>query len=75
MDIAMGQRGMYLSVSWNRSTFICSYLFVKMLKHGGMLEPQPSLILNLDSNSGTHPQWLAWLEIERRNRYVLNADH
>ncbi|KAM0333330.1 hypothetical protein ACHAQA_001991 [Verticillium albo-atrum] len=56
MDIAMGQRGMYLS----------------MLKHAGMLEPQPSMIPALNSATSSELQWRAWLHRELQNRLVYN---
>lgn len=57
MDIAMGQRGMYIS----------------MLKHAGMLEPQPSMIPSFQgSTSTTELQWRAWLDRETQNRLVYN---
>jgi hypothetical protein len=52
MDIAMGQRGMYLS----------------MLKHAGMLEPQPSMIPTFNNNSSPELQWRSWLHREAQNR-------
>ncbi|KAI8268877.1 hypothetical protein K4K58_003663 [Colletotrichum sp. SAR11_239] len=56
MDISMGQRGMYLS----------------MLRHAGMLEPQPSMIPTLNSTTSTELQWRAWLHREMQNRLVYN---
>ncbi|CAK7231910.1 hypothetical protein SCUCBS95973_008081 [Sporothrix curviconia] len=56
MDIAMGQRSMYLS----------------MLKHAGMLEPQPSMVPNLGSSAKTELQWRSWLHRESQNRLVYN---
>ncbi|KAK4104201.1 hypothetical protein N658DRAFT_545682 [Parathielavia hyrcaniae] len=56
MDIAMGQRGMYMS----------------MLKHAGMLEPQPSMISSLNDSTTTELQWRVWVERETRNRLVYN---
>ncbi|KAH6631157.1 hypothetical protein B0J18DRAFT_476445, partial [Chaetomium sp. MPI-SDFR-AT-0129] len=56
MDIAMGQRGMYMS----------------MLKHAGMLEPQLPTLPNLDSVVNTELQWRAWVDRETRNRLVYN---
>ncbi|KAK0638790.1 hypothetical protein B0T16DRAFT_231356 [Cercophora newfieldiana] len=57
MDIAMGQRNMYMS----------------MLKHAGMLEPQAPMIPNFSSAS-TAPEleWRQWLQRESQNRLVYN---
>lgn len=54
MDISMGQRGMYLS----------------MLKHAGMLEPQPSMIPAFTNSTSTELQWRSWCHREAQNRYV-----
>ncbi|KAI0134090.1 hypothetical protein BJ170DRAFT_184323 [Xylariales sp. AK1849] len=56
MDIAMGQRGMYLS----------------MLKHAGMLESQPCMIPSVQGSTSTELQWRAWLHRETQNRLVYN---
>ncbi|KAI1639939.1 hypothetical protein F4809DRAFT_20387 [Biscogniauxia mediterranea] len=56
MDIAMGQRGMYLS----------------MLKHAGMFEPQPSMIPSFTSTSNVELQWRTWLHRETQNRLLYN---
>ncbi|KKY31068.1 putative transcription factor cmr1 [Diaporthe ampelina] len=56
MDIAMGQRGMYLT----------------MLKHAGMLEPQPSMIPAFNDSTSTELQWRAWMHRETQNRLVYN---
>jgi hypothetical protein len=56
MDIAMGQRGMYIS----------------MLKHAGMLEPQSSMIPTFNNSSSTELQWRAWLHRESQNRYAYS---
>ncbi|KAI1142604.1 hypothetical protein F5Y05DRAFT_232493 [Hypoxylon sp. FL0543] len=56
MDIAMGQRGMYLS----------------MLKHAGMFESQPSMIPSFSSSTNTELQWRSWLHRESQNRLVYN---
>jgi len=56
MDIAMGQRGMYIS----------------MLKHAGMMEPKPSMIPTLSNSIPTELQWRSWLERESQNRLVYN---
>ncbi|KAH8671182.1 hypothetical protein BX600DRAFT_434305 [Xylariales sp. PMI_506] len=56
MDIAMGQRGMYLS----------------MLKHAGMLESQPSMIPSFQGQTSTELQWRAWLRRESQNRLLYN---
>ncbi|KAH9900319.1 hypothetical protein F4778DRAFT_741179 [Xylariomycetidae sp. FL2044] len=56
MDIAMGQRGMYLS----------------MLKHAGMLESQPSMIPSLNDSQNVEMQWRSWLQRETQNRLVYN---
>ena len=52
MDIAMGQRGMYIS----------------MLKHAGMLEPQPSMIPSFNNVTSAEIQWRSWLHREAQNR-------
>ncbi|KAM7200138.1 hypothetical protein V8F33_004071 [Rhypophila sp. PSN 637] len=56
MDIAMGQRGMYMS----------------MLKHAGMMDPQPSMIPTFSNSTSTELQWRAWLHRESQNRLVYN---
>lgn len=56
MDIAMGQRGMYLS----------------MLKHAGMFEPQPSMIPSSNPSANTELQWRSWLQRESQNRLAYN---
>ncbi|KAK4174237.1 hypothetical protein QBC36DRAFT_192794 [Triangularia setosa] len=56
MDIAMGQRGMYIS----------------MLKHAGMMESQPAMIPVFNESSGVDLEWHSWVERERRNRLVYN---
>ncbi|ROW00814.1 hypothetical protein VMCG_06453 [Cytospora schulzeri] len=56
MDIAMGQRGMYLA----------------MLKHAGMLEPQPSMIPTFNDSTSAELQWRAWMHREAQNRLVYN---
>ncbi|KAK3378561.1 hypothetical protein B0H63DRAFT_251071 [Podospora didyma] len=56
MDIAMGQRGMYMS----------------MLKHAGMLEPQQSMIPAFNNTTSAELQWRSWLNRESQNRLVHN---
>ncbi|KAI8633753.1 hypothetical protein F5Y19DRAFT_462047 [Xylariaceae sp. FL1651] len=56
MDIAMGQRGMYLS----------------MLKHAGMFECQPSMIPSFNSSANAELAWRSWLHRETQNRLVYN---
>ncbi|GAB1313850.1 hypothetical protein MFIFM68171_04060 [Madurella fahalii] len=56
MDIAMGQRGMYMS----------------MLKHAGMLDPQPLMIPAFNDSANTELQWRTWVNREGRNRLVYN---
>ncbi|KAI1355176.1 hypothetical protein F5Y01DRAFT_199973 [Xylaria sp. FL0043] len=56
MDIAMGQRGMYLS----------------MLKHAGMLESQPSIAVSFNDPSRHEEAWRSWLDQETKNRLVYN---
>ncbi|KAL7623347.1 hypothetical protein AAE478_007028 [Parahypoxylon ruwenzoriense] len=56
MDIAMGQRGMYLS----------------MLKHAGMFESQPSMIPSFSNSTNAELQWRSWLHRESQNRLVYN---
>ncbi|KAG7142960.1 Transcription factor PfmaH like protein [Verticillium longisporum] len=57
MDIAMGQRGMYLS----------------MLRHAGMLEIQPSMVPVPKSTTSSELQWRAWLHRELQNRQHLTS--
>ncbi|CAN8106104.1 unnamed protein product [Discula destructiva] len=56
MDIAMGQRGMYLS----------------MMQHAGMLEAQESMIPAFNDSTTAELQWRAWLQREAQNRLVYN---
>ncbi|KAK5661290.1 hypothetical protein OQA88_11185 [Cercophora sp. LCS_1] len=56
MDIAMGQRGMYMS----------------MLKHAGMLDPQPNMIPQFTGATNAELQWRSWLHREGQNRLVYN---
>ncbi|SPN97745.1 related to transcription factor Pig1p [Cephalotrichum gorgonifer] len=56
MDIAMGQRGMYLA----------------MLKHAGMLEPQVAMIPTFDGSTNPELQWRTWLHRELQYRLVYN---
>lgn len=56
MDIAMGQRGMYLS----------------MLKHAGMFESQPSMIPSFNRSTNSELQWRSWLHRESQNRLAYN---
>jgi hypothetical protein len=44
-----------------------------MLKHAGMLEPQPSMIPALNDSTSAELQWRAWLHRESQNRYVFGA--
>ncbi len=39
-----------------------------MLKHGGMLDPHPSLIPAFHHSASTELEWHAWLQRETRNR-------
>jgi hypothetical protein len=43
-----------------------------MLKHAGMLEPQPSMIPTFNSTASAELQWRAWLHRELQNRLVYN---
>jgi hypothetical protein len=43
-----------------------------MLKHAGMLEPQPSMIPTFNSSTSAELQWRAWLHRELQNRLVYN---
>jgi len=81
MDIAMGQRGMYLAVSnqypWQpaklirfRTLWLIRFSCVQMLKHAGMLEPQPSMIPILNDPKSIVPQWHTWTRRESQNRFV-----
>ncbi|PSR92007.1 hypothetical protein BD289DRAFT_466404 [Coniella lustricola] len=56
MDLAMSQRGTYLS----------------MLKHAGMLEPQPSMIPTFTDATSPDLQWRTWTHREAQNRLVYN---
>ncbi|KAI1467869.1 uncharacterized protein F4812DRAFT_380629 [Daldinia caldariorum] len=56
MDIAMGQRGMYLS----------------MLKHAGMFEAQPSTIPTFTSSTNAELEWHSWIHREAQNRLAYN---
>ncbi|OAA61850.1 transcription factor cmr1 [Niveomyces insectorum RCEF 264] len=57
MDIAMGQRSMYLA----------------MLKHAGMLEPpQPLALPQFGSPTSAELQWRSWLHREAQSRLVYN---
>ncbi|ETS82102.1 hypothetical protein PFICI_07104 [Pestalotiopsis fici W106-1] len=56
MDIAMGQRGMYIS----------------MLKHAGMLTAQPPICPVLDGDQGQKNSWRLWLQVETKNRLVYD---
>ncbi|KAI0017701.1 hypothetical protein F4780DRAFT_754483 [Xylariomycetidae sp. FL0641] len=56
MDIAMGQRNMYLS----------------MLRHAGMFEAQPSIIAPFNSTNSAELQWRSWLHRETQNRLIYN---
>ncbi|KAI0152919.1 hypothetical protein GGR57DRAFT_162467 [Xylariaceae sp. FL1272] len=56
MDIAMGQRGMYLS----------------MLKHAGMFDRQPSMVPSLSSPVNAELAWRSWLHRETQNRLAYN---
>ncbi|KAL2132811.1 hypothetical protein VTI74DRAFT_3361 [Chaetomium olivicolor] len=56
MDIAVGQRGMYMS----------------MLKNAGMLEPQASTVPVFDDSTNTELRWRTWVHCETRNRLVYN---
>lgn len=46
-----------------------------MLKHAGMLEPQPAMIPVPDVNTSRDLQWRAWLHRESQNRYVFFPRH
>lgn len=70
MDIAMGQRGMYLAVSEIISNQL-KYTIAddtQMLKHAGMMEPQPSMIPTFNGSTSTELQWRAWMHRETQNR-------
>ncbi|KAJ4306092.1 hypothetical protein N0V88_000888 [Collariella sp. IMI 366227] len=56
MDIAVGQRGMYMS----------------MLKNAGMLEPQTPTIPMFNDSTNAELQWRTWVHRETRNRLVYN---
>lgn len=52
MDIVMGQRGMYLT----------------MLNHAGMLEPEDMSVPRLSGSSDVNVQWRAWVVAETQSR-------
>ncbi|KAI0479642.1 hypothetical protein F4859DRAFT_503659 [Xylaria cf. heliscus] len=57
MDIAMGQRGMYLA----------------MLQHAGMFrKPESPVAFSLDSSATNEKTWRSWLDRETMNRLVYN---
>lgn len=56
MDIAMGQRGMYL----------------EMLKHAGMFGTQPPTISQVEDQISIDAAWRLWLDRETKNRLVYN---
>ncbi|KAI1109015.1 hypothetical protein F5Y14DRAFT_47842 [Nemania sp. NC0429] len=56
MDIAMGQRGMYL----------------EMLKHAGIFGTQSSEIPKVEDQISTDAAWRSWLDRETKNRLVYN---
>jgi hypothetical protein len=43
-----------------------------MLKHAGMLEPQPSMIPTLNGATNPELQWRSWIHREHQNRLVYN---
>ncbi|KAJ8123569.1 hypothetical protein ONZ43_g516 [Nemania bipapillata] len=56
MDIAMGQRGMYL----------------EMLKHAGMFESRPAPVPPIKQSMNIEVEWRSWVERETKNRLVYN---
>ncbi|KAI6363185.1 hypothetical protein MCOR25_005971 [Pyricularia grisea] len=56
MDISMGQRGMYMS----------------MVKHAGMMDPQPPMIPVFTNSTSAELEWRAWCHRESQNRLVYN---
>lgn len=44
-----------------------------MLKHAGMLEPQPSMIPTWNKTTSAELQWRAWLHREAQNRWVTRC--
>ncbi|CAD6455119.1 0fd24a5c-df01-40a9-8c3e-a138a5a3fed6 [Sclerotinia trifoliorum] len=56
MNLAMAQRGMYLA----------------MLKHAGMLEPQIPVNPSFHEALNPHEQWTVWLQREKKSRLVYN---
>lgn len=56
MDIAMGQRGMYLA----------------MMRHSGVLENRPANASNIEHCSNTDRLWSEWIENEGRSRLVYS---
>ncbi|KAI1327238.1 hypothetical protein F5Y16DRAFT_200999 [Xylariaceae sp. FL0255] len=56
MDIAMGQRGMYIS----------------MMKHAGLFEAQSSGIPSFDSSTNVDLAWRSWQHQEMQNRLAYN---
>lgn len=72
MDIAMGQRGMYLSVSQIAAPSLANesiLISTQMLKHAGMLERQSSMIPTFNDSTSAELQWRAWSHRESQNRY------
>lgn len=70
MNIAMGQRGMYLAVSSDHPLNAAETDSRQMLKHAGMLEPSPPVSISTDAAS-IELRWRAWQEQESKSRYVL----
>jgi hypothetical protein len=71
MNIAMGQRAMYLAVSFHQKieSSVCrtSTDELQMLKHAGMMETSLSMSIPSDSSS-TELRWRAWQQQESRSR-------
>jgi hypothetical protein len=70
MDIIMGQRGMYLAVRvfLRDSSYVEDADNSQMLKHSGMLEPQPLTLPSLRDPTSFEAQWRHWQSIEGKNR-------
>ncbi|KAK4235040.1 hypothetical protein C8A03DRAFT_18158 [Achaetomium macrosporum] len=43
-----------------------------MLKHAGMLEPQPCMVPSLNDSTSAEFEWRVWVQREARNRLVYN---
>ncbi len=60
--------GAATSGSWT-SPWASADAYISMLKHAGMLEPQPSMIPAFSNSTSAEIQWRSWLHRESQNRY------